>query len=346
MDLGPENDAPIVNGGMTMPVAVVTGAAGFLGRAFAQALEERGYEVRGVDVKPGPRVTVGDISRPGGWTSVLDGADLVVHSAAIVAESGDVRAFWRVNVEGTRVVLDAAAEAGVGRVLHLSSIVVHGTDFRDGVDETGAVRMTGNPYTDTKVASEHQALLAAAAGRVPVTIVRPGDLYGPHSVPWTIRPVELMKSGLFTLVDGGKGVLSPTYVDDLVEGALVAATHPDAVGEVFHITGGQGVPAKEFFGHYAEMLGIGLRSVPRLAALAVAMPAQIIARSLGRNVPVSPRAIEYVVHPGTYSVEKAQRVLGWQPTVDLDEGMARTRVWLQEVGLVPTPDLSAASAVS
>lgn len=319
-----------------MPVAVVTGAAGFLGRAFAEALEGRGYEVRGVDVKPGPRVTVGDISRPGSWTEVLDGADLVVHTAAIVAEAGDVRAFWRVNVEGTRVVLEAAGDAGVGRVLHLSSIVVHGRDFADGVDERGPVRMTGNPYTDTKVSSEHQALLAAASGRVPVTVVRPGDLYGPHSVPWTIRPVELMRSGLFTLIDGGRGVLSPTYVDDLVEGALAAAEHPDAVGEIFHVTGGVGVPAKEFFGHYAEMLGIGLRSVPRHAALAVAAPVQVIARTLGKTAPVSPRAIEYVTHPGTYSIEKARRVLGWEPRVSLEEGMERTRVWLEEVGLVPT----------
>jgi uncharacterized protein YbjT (DUF2867 family) len=85
-------------------VAVVTGAAGFLGRAFRQHLTAAGWTVRGVDVRPGPDVTVGDISRAGSWTSVLDGADLVVHAAAIVAESGDRATFWRVNVEGTRTV--------------------------------------------------------------------------------------------------------------------------------------------------------------------------------------------------------------------------------------------------
>ena len=320
-----------------MPVAVVTGAAGFLGRAFTSALEQRGYEVRGVDVLPGRNVTVGDISRAGRWTSLLDGADLVVHAAAIVAESGDVRAFWRVNVEGTRIVLDCAAGAGVGRVLHLSSIVVHGADFADGVDETGPVRMTGNPYTDTKIAAEHQALMAAAAGRVPVTVVRPGDIYGPHSVPWTLRPVELMKSGVFVLVDGGKGILSPVYVDDVVSGALTAAEHPDAVGEVFHLTGGEGVSAKEFFRHYADWLGIGLRSLPRVAATAIAGPIELVSRGMGRKPPVSPRAFEYVTHPGTYSIDKARDVLGWTPQVSLAEGMARTRAWLEEVGLVPPP---------
>ncbi|HWH31975.1 MAG TPA: NAD-dependent epimerase/dehydratase family protein [Egibacteraceae bacterium] len=320
-----------------MPVAVVTGASGFLGRAFVHELEGRGYEVRGVDVRPGPKVTVGDVSRPGRWTGVLDGADLVVHAAAIVAETGDLRAFWRVNVEGTRVVLDRAGAAGVGRVLHLSSIVVHGARFPDGVDETGPVRMTGNPYTDTKVAAEHQALLAAASGRTAVTIVRPGDVYGPHSVPWTLRPVELMKSGVFVLVDGGKGILSPVYVDDVVAGALTAADHPDAAGHVFHLTGGVGVTAREFFGHYAQWLGIGLRSLPRPAAAALVAPLELVSRGLGRTTPVSVRAFEYVSHPGTYSIDKARDMLGWEPRVSLEDGMARTREWLEEVGLVTPP---------
>ncbi|HVM13423.1 MAG TPA: NAD-dependent epimerase/dehydratase family protein [Egibacteraceae bacterium] len=316
-------------------VAVITGAAGFLGRAFRQALDERGWEVRGVDVRPGPQVTLGDVSRPGAWTGVLDGADLVVHAAALVTETGDPATFWRVNVDGTRTVLDEATRAGVKRVLHLSATVVHGRDFRDGVDEDGPVRMTGNPYTDTKVAAEHQALLAAAAGRVPVTIVRPGDVYGPHSQSWTVRPVELMRRGVFVVFDEGRGIVSPTYVDDAVDGSLTAALSDDAAGEVFHITGGEGVPAAEFFGHYAAMLGTRLRSLPSSAALALAYPVKLVSRAVGWHPPMSPRAIEYLTHPGTYSIAKADRVLGWSPKVSLEEGMARTEEWLRETGLIP-----------
>jgi 2-alkyl-3-oxoalkanoate reductase len=323
-------------------VAVITGAAGFVGRAFAGELRRRGWDVRGVDVRPGPHVTVGDIARPGPWTAVLDGADLVVHAAAIVVEAGDERTFWRVNVDGTRTVLEQAAQAGVGRVLHLSSTVVHGRDFPDGVDETGPVRMTGNPYTDTKVAAEHQALLAAASGAVPVTIIRPGDAYGPHSQPWTVRPVELLRRNLFVLFDGGRGILSPIYVDDLVDGGLTAALHPDAVGEVFHITGGEGVEAREFFGHYARMLDKPLRSLPGRAASALTFPIDVVARSVGWHPPFSNRAIEYITHPGTYSIAKAEHVLGWRPAMSLAEGMARTEVWLRETGLVQesAPDAS------
>jgi nucleoside-diphosphate-sugar epimerase len=321
-----------------LAVAVVTGASGFLGRAFSRALADRGDEVRGIDVRPGPRVTVADVSRPGSWTALLEGADLVVHAAAVVQEQGDAATFWRVNVEGTRTVLDAAAAAGARRVLHLSSTVVHGRDFADGVDETGPVRMTGNPYTDTKVAAEHQALLAAAAGRVPVTIVRPGDVYGPHGSQWTVRPVELLRRNLFVLVDGGHGILSPTYVDDAVDGALAVARSPAGVGEVFHVTGGHGVEAAEFYGHYARMLGRPLRSLPSAAAVALTAPIETVSRNLGFAPPFSPRTLEYVTHPGTYAIGRIARAVGWRPRVSLEEGMARTRLWLVETGLVPATE--------
>jgi 2-alkyl-3-oxoalkanoate reductase len=326
---------------MRAGTAVVTGAAGFLGRAFTAELLRRGWEVRGIDVRPGPRVTVGDVSRGGSWFHVLAEADLVIHAAAIVSEAGDPATFWRVNVEGTRTVLQAAAQARVGRVLHLSSVVVHGPTFPDGVDETGAIRMTGNLYTDTKVAGEHQALLAAASGRVAVTVVRPGDAYGPHSNPWTVRPVELMRRGMFVLVDGGKGVLSPVYVDDVVEGALAAAGSEAGIGEVFHITGGAGVEAREFFGHYARMLGRPMRSLPSTAAVALTLPFAVLSRATGRHPPFAASALEYVTRSGTYSIAKSRQVLGWQPSVSLEEGMARTHLWLVDTGLVPVPAVEA-----
>ena len=318
-----------------MSVAVVTGAAGFVGRALRAGLHARGWEVRGVDVRPGPGVTVGDVCRPGAWTAALEGADLVVHATAATAEAGDHTAVWRVNVDGARTVLDEAVGAGIGRLLHLSSTVVHGRQFPDGVDESGAVRMTGNPYTDSMVAAEHQVLLDGAADRLPVTIVRAGDVYGPHSEQWTVRPVELMRRGLFVLLDGGNGVLSPTYVDDLVDGALAAATSAAAAGQVFHVTGGEAIAARDFFGRYADMLGTRLRSLPASAAAALAAPVGLVSRAVGLQPPLSGRAVEYVTHPGTYSIAKAQQVLGWTPRVSLDEGMERTEQWLREAGLLP-----------
>lgn len=315
--------------------AVVTGGAGFIGRAFMRRLKADGWDVTGVDVRPAPSVVSGDVTRPGEWTGLLDGADLVVHTAALLGDTGDERAHWDVNVGGTRAVMAACHAAGVGRVLHLSSAVVAGHDFPAGVDETWPVHMTGHPYTDTKVASEHTALIWAARG-LPLTVIRPVHVYGPHSAQWTVRIVQLIARNLFVLVDGGEGIMSPTYIDDLVEGGLVAATDPAGAGEVLHITGGQAVTAATFFGHYAEMLGKSLPSLPRAAADAITAGAERLMRPLGLQPPFSNRAREFITQPGTYSIAKAETLLGWRPQVALEEGMAATELWLRDVGLVTT----------
>ena len=316
--------------------AVVTGSSGFLGRAFAHALTERGAEVVGLDLAAAPdapwRTVLCDLAYLGDWRRHLDGADLVVHTAARVGEAGTPAQFWSQNAVATQHVVEASA--GVGRLLHLSSIVVHGHGAPDPCPEEHPVRPTGNPYTDTKVAAEHAVLLAAAAGRVRATVVRPGDVYGPGSRQWTVRAVEMIKAGRFALVDGDRGILSPTFVSDVVAGGLAAADHADALGETFHVTGGAGVSPRVFFGNYARMLGVRLWSVPPVVARAAAPVVAAASRALGKTPPLSGRTLEYVTHPGTYSVEKAARVLGWRPAVGLNEGMVRTEAWLRAEGLV------------
>ena len=317
--------------------AVVTGSSGFLGRAFAQALRERGNHVTGLDLVPAPSAPwdtyVCDLARPGAWQRQLEEADLVVHTAARVGEAGSRAQFREQNAQATRRVVEASV--GAGHLLHLSSIVVHGRRFPDPCPEDHPAQPTGNPYTDTKIEAERAVLGAAAAGRVRATVIRLGDVYGPGSRQWTVRAVEMLRAGRFALVDGDRGVLSPTYVDDAVAGGLAAALAEPGVGEVFHITGGVGVPPRDFFGHYARMLGVPLRSVPPIAARMAAPLVAAASRALGRTPPLSGRTLEYVTHPGTYSVEKAARVLGWRPAVGLDEGMARTEAWLRAEGRLP-----------
>lgn len=317
--------------------AVVTGSSGFLGSRFARALRQRGADVEGVDAEPPPPgadwpTLRADLARPGPWQGLMRGADLVVHAAARVGEAGTRGQFWAQNAEATRLVVEASADAG--RLLHLSSIVVHGRRFPSPCPEEHPAQPTGNPYTDTKIAAEHAVLLAHAAGRVRATVVRPGDVYGPGSRQWTVRAVEMLRAGRFALVDGDRGVLSPVYADDVVAGGLAAAEHAAALGQTFHITGGVGVPPRVFFGHYARMLGVRLRSVPPGAARAAAPVVAGAFRLARREPPLSARTLEYVTHPGTYSVEKAARLLGWRPTVTLEEGMARTEAWLRAEGLV------------
>lgn len=319
---------------MSIRQAFITGANGFIAGAIARRLQADGVKVIGVDTGSGRTdgIVVGDISKPGTWQDAVAGCDLVVHTAAIVSNAVDADTTWRVNVLGTRHVVDAAAAAGVTRLVHLSSVrAFSDVMYPDGVDERWPVRPDGNAYVDTKIASEHVVLQAHAAGEVSATIIRPGDVYGPGSRPWVVLPLEAMKSGSFALPAGGKGVFSPVFVDDLVDGLAAAAAHPAAAGQILTLTGPGTASTAEYFGHLHRMLGrTGTpRTVPTRAALGFAAIVAGIARLRGKPTEVNPTTIRYLARTGGYSSAKARALVGYAPAVDLDEGMRRTETWLR-----------------
>lgn len=304
----------------------ITGGAGFIGQAVAARYRALGATVVGVDVKPDADqgIVEGDTSAPGPWQDVVASADLVVHTAALVSNTSGLQRAWEVNVLGTRHVLDAAARGGAERVLHLSSVrAFSDLDFPADVDEQHPVRPDGHEYVDTKIASEQVALQAHAAGEVPVTVIRPGDVYGPGSVPWTFWPVIGISSGTFALPDDGEGIFSPVFVENLVDGLVAAAASEAAAGQVFTLSDGVGITNTEFFSHYFRMLGKDVAYLPADEL-----------REVFEGIGVGGDTVDYLLRRHTYSIAKARRMLGYEPKVGLDEGMARCEAWLREVGLL------------
>jgi nucleoside-diphosphate-sugar epimerase len=294
--------------------AVVTGAEGFLGRALMARLPD----AIGLDLRDG------DVSRPGPWHEKVRG-DVVFHTAAAVGMPRDAAHFWAVNTLGTRNVLQAAIRNGVRRFVLFSSVTVFGNDFPNLVTEDYPTRPTGVPYADSKIAAEHLCLITPG---IETVILRPGDVYGPGSRPWTLQPLELIRSRQVAVP--ATGVHSPVYVDDVVSGAIAAAQGP--AGQIITLSGGVGVPTGQYFDHYARMLG--RRRVPRVPR-AVMLASTAVANRVGLMPELSPAAVHYLAdRRGTYSIAKAQRLLGWAPQVGLVEGMARTREWLVEQGLI------------
>jgi nucleoside-diphosphate-sugar epimerase len=316
----------------------VTGASGFIGRAVAERFRAEGAKVAGVDFAADPArgVVAGDVAEAGPWQAAVAGADVVVHTAAIVSNAYDLDESWRVNVLGTRNALDAAAAGGVGRFVHISSVrAFSDLGFPDGVDEHHPVQPDGNPYVDTKIASEQVVLQAHAAGEVKCAVVRPGDVYGPGSRPWTVLPLELIKTRRFLLPAMGRGVFSPVYLDDLLTGLMLTAQRPEAAGQVFTIGGAVGVPTKEFFSHYYRMFGRrGPVCLPTPLAVAAASAAGSAERLRSRRTELNATSMRYLARRGGYSIEKARRLLGYEPQIDLDEGMRRTESWLHEQRLL------------
>ena len=327
----------------------ITGANGFMGRALADHYRRRGVVVRGVDVaaEPALGVVAGDITDPAGWKEAIGDAEVVIHTAAIVSNNIDVETAWHVNVIGTQRVLDAAADAGVRRFVQISTMGV--TRFahahpdasrrllpgRD-LDEDWPLMPTGNPYTDTKITAEHLVLAAQAAGRQAVTVIRPADVYGPGCRAWVLEPLAAMRSNRFLLPARGRGLFTPIYIDDLVNGVVRAASHPDAAGQIFHLGGEDPVTTLEYFGYLSRMLGLTdpPRNAPTAVAVAAAEAARLAARARGRHTELGRGVMLMLAKTRGVSNDKAHRILDWWPQVPLEEGMAQVQDWLRAEGLL------------
>jgi len=334
LPIGSDGQTPVV------PKSVfVTGSGGFIGRALMQRYRDLGAEVCGVDVRadPGWNTVAGDIGEPGEWQERARGCELVINTAAVVSNTAPRELYWKISVNGVRKVIDAAVAGGASRFVQISSCAAFGLNPPAGVDERWPIPAgTGRSYVDAKAAGEHPALAAHASGEISSTIIRPSDVYGPGSRPWILIPLEMIRKGMFFLPAHGKGIFSQVYVDDLVDGIVLAAGLDSGAGQIFTITGGDGVPCEEFFGHHWRWAGkSGVpRSYSTETADRIAETARIVFKLLGKKTEVSRDSMRILAKTGNWSIDKARRLLGYEPKVTVEEGLRRTEEWLREQGVI------------
>jgi len=319
----------------------ITGVGGFIGLRMAERAKERGMRVQGLDASPiaaefarrrGVEVVIGDVTDQDAVARACRGADVMFHTAAVVGEDGDMALYRRVNVEGTRTVAEVALAAGVRQFVHLSSVMVYGFTYPPFVAEEGPFRGEGNPYCETKLESDRLALGLHAPGAFDVTVIRPGDVYGARSHPWVLRPLELMRKRIFVLIDGGRGTMNHVHVDNLLD-AVFAALERRAAGEAFNVTDGASTTFAEYFGRLAHMVGRKwLPSAPGSIVKSGFSLAGRVGARLGFTLPVSPAAVDFVCRAHPYSIDRARRVLGYEPRISLDQGMAEVEIALRAAG--------------
>lgn len=326
---------------MSMPSKVfITGANGFIGRALMARFRQLGAEVRGVDLQActETQVCAGNVAQPGAWQHHAAGCELIIHTAAVVSNSATYQAYRDVSIGSVRHVVNAAIRAGATRLVHVSSVAAYGLDFLTDVDETAPITaLSGYAYCDAKAASEHAALAAHAASEIACTVIRPGDVYGPASRPWVLIPLEMIRKRQFLLPAYGEGVFSPVYIDNLLDGIVAAATRVEGIGQIFNITDGQGIACRDFFAHHYRWLGKSGQPLSMSTPLAHAVASTgewLIRDVLHQQTEISAASIAMLSRRASYSIAKARRLLGYQPSVDLSTGMSKTQAWLRTAKLI------------
>jgi nucleoside-diphosphate-sugar epimerase len=295
-------------------VALVTGASGLVGSTVVKRLVAEGMDVCGLmrhpaDLGDGVTVCLGDVRDGAAVADAVRGAALVVHCAAVLRRATRDEAF-AVNVEGTQVVLRAASQANCERFIHISTTSVHDLEGRDVVDETTPFVRADDAYGESKAAAE-DAVWAAAADGLRVTVLRPSAILGAHpSCTWTVGMPKQIAAGEFSLHGDGNYALPYVHVRNLADAVVLAARSNRAIGQAYIVVDGH-TTWRELTALYRDWLG--LPEVPSVS------PATV------------PPAYRW---HGRWSGEKLRRELGYEPRVTWHAAMAEVNAYLVETGVL------------
>lgn len=312
------------------------GASGLIGSRLARRLLDEGVRVRGTDVVPPAdrrlEFAPADLVQPRTLGRVLAGAGTVIHCARWAGTPPSLGAAYAVDVTGTDNLLAACLDAGVERVVCMSSIAVYGPT-RDAVISEDTPRRPADFYGRIKRQAEDAAWRAAAAG-LPVTVLRAGLVYGPRAAGGTVRPVRRILAGLPVLVNGGGGWAHPVYIDNLLDAVLAAAASPHAAGHAVNVVDDT-VTWREFFGHYGRMCRRPLRSAPAVAVWVAGLACEVASALIRRPLPATRSLVPYTTRRTRISTARARDLLGWAPARSLATAMAETERWLRDARILP-----------
>ena len=320
---------------------LVTGATGFTGGRLARSLRSDGVTVRALVrdasraknlADAGIELVTGDLRDRSALTRAVSGADIVYHIAAIYREAGvPADAYRAVNALAVPALIEAAASARVRRVVHCSTVGVHGDVEHPPANEDAPLR-PGDIYQQTKVEGEQLAREAAERVGIEVTIARPTGIYGPGDR----RLLKLFRAAVrrFPILGSGEIYYHLTYVDDLIDGLRRCGEQPAAANRTYILAGGEVTTLNELVATIADVAGVPpprwhLPVWPFRAAGALC---EAVCVPFGIEPPIYRRRVDFYTKSRAFDITRARREIGYAPRVTLREGIRRTIDWYREHG--------------
>lgn len=325
-------------------IALVTGATGYTGSCLTKHLlkdghkvrilarsREKAEELRGL----GAELILGDIRDKSVVIEAVEGVDTIFHLAAAFRAVGlNDKEYWDIHVLGTRNVLEASLKYRIKRFVHCSTIGVHG-----GVPEIPSNEESpfnpGDIYQLTKLEGEKLAIQYWREKGLPVVVVRPAGIYGPGEMRF-FKLFKAVNKGIFFMIGNGNVYWHPVYIDDLIQGMMLAGTVPNVEGEAF-IIGGEGyITLNELVNSIASVLGVKLKKIyiPVMPIQLFGSLCEFFCKPFGIEPPIYRRRVDFFTKNRAFSISKAENRLGYRPEYNLLTGLRLTAQWYKENGLL------------
>ncbi len=326
--------------------ALVTGVTGFVGSALAQRLAAAGAHVTGVGrnlpaaahlEKVGVTLRRADLldngALPDTMQAAMAGQEILFHAAAwLSGRHGEESDAYKLNVTAVQELVRAAQDAGISRFIHISSVAAYGPPRDGDVTEAQPVATRQRDiYGRTKAIGETKARQLAQKLGLPLVVIRPGMVYGPRAYGWTINMLTLVQKRTPVILGRGDGYACPIYIDNLLDGLLLAGSHPAAAGHAFNFCDPP-ITWRQFFDYYGAMCG----KQPVHLPLGVVQLMIKLLYPLGLSPGgITPDLLHFYTAKARYPTTQAEQLLGYHPRIGIDEGMRHSENWLRQNGYLP-----------
>jgi nucleoside-diphosphate-sugar epimerase len=323
---------------------LVTGAGGFTGGHLVRHLAARREAVRAL-VRPGrpkpqfPGMSVevvdGDITDAGSLRDPLAGVEVVYNVAARYREAGLPDEEYRaVNATGVGTLIDAAARAGARRVVHVSTVGVHGDIDRPPANEDAPFK-PDDVYQVTKLDGERIATATASRVGVELVIARPTGIYGPGDQR-LFKVFGRIAARRFVMLGPGRHYYHLTYIDDLSEGLRLCGTVPEAAGRTYILAGGEVTTLRELVDIAAEVAGVSRPRVrlPLAPIWLAGALCEAVCAPLGLRPPIYRRRVDFFRKSRAFDITRARQEIGYDPHVGIREGIQRSLEWYRAQGWI------------